>query len=108
MKNKIEIINLHASVEDVEILKGVNLTVNEGEIHALMGPNGNGKSTLLSVIMGHPDYTITKGDIKVNNESILELPTDERSKLGIFFAMQNPVQIQVFKTLIFKSYNKCT
>ena len=76
----LEIRNLHASVEETEILKGVNLTLNSGEIHALMGPNGSGKSTLAYVIAGHPHYTVTEGDILVDGQSILDMEADERCK----------------------------
>lgn len=89
----LEIRNLHASVEDREILKGVNLTLRSGEIHALMGPNGSGKSTLAYVIAGHPHYEITDGDILIDGESILEMEPDERTKAGIFLAFQYPVAV---------------
>ena len=89
----LEIRNLHASVEDTEILKGVNLTLKSGEIHALMGPNGSGKSTLGYVIAGHPHYEVTEGDILIDGESILELEADERTKAGIFLAFQYPVSV---------------
>lgn len=90
---ELEIKDLHVSVEDKPILKGVNLTVNKGEVHALMGPNGSGKSTLSYVLMGHPKYEITKGDILVNGESILELAPDERARKGLFLAFQYPMSI---------------
>ncbi len=89
----LEIRNLHASVEDTEILKGVNLTLHSGEIHALMGPNGSGKSTLGYVIAGHPHYEVTEGDILLDGESILDMEADERSKAGIFLAFQYPVAV---------------
>jgi len=89
----LEIRNLHASVEDTEILKGVNLTLHSGEIHALMGPNGSGKSTLAYVVAGHPHYTVTQGDILIDGESILDLEADERTKAGIFLAFQYPVAV---------------
>ncbi|MEM4312006.1 MAG: Fe-S cluster assembly ATPase SufC [Nitrososphaerales archaeon] len=85
--------DLHATVEGRKILKGVNLKVNQGEIHALMGPNGSGKSTLAYVIMGHPKYKVTSGDILLNGESILGLPSNERAKRGLFLAFQYPVSI---------------
>ncbi len=85
--------NLHVSIDDKEILKGVSLTVNEGEIHAIMGPNGNGKSTLLSAIMGHPRYEVTEGSITFDGEDVLELEVDERSKLGLFLGMQYPQEV---------------
>ena len=91
--NTLEIKNLHVSVGDKEILKGINLTVNEGEIHAIMGPNGNGKSTLLNAIMGHPSYVVTSGSIFFNGEDVLKMSVDERSKKGLFLAMQYPKEI---------------
>lgn len=93
MSNTLEIIDLHVSVEDKEILKGINLVVKEGEVHAIMGPNGNGKSTLLQTIMGHPKYTITKGSILFNGEDVLTMSVDERARKGIFLAMQYPQEI---------------
>ncbi len=89
----LEIRNLHASVEDTEILKGVDLTLRSGEIHALMGPNGSGKSTLAYVIAGHPHYTVTEGDILLDGESILEMEADERTRAGLFLAFQYPVAV---------------
>lgn len=91
--NRLVIKNLHVSVGEKEILKGINLTVNEGEIHAIMGPNGNGKSTLLQTIMGHPSYTVTSGSISFNDEDVLKMSVDERSKKGLFLAMQYPKEI---------------
>lgn len=85
--------NLFASVNDREILKGVNLTVKQGEVHALMGPNGTGKSTLAYVLMGHPNYHATSGEVLFKGKNLLELPTDERSRLGLFLAFQYPVAI---------------
>ena len=93
MAAELEIKNLHVSVEEQEILKGVNLTVNKGEIHALMGPNGSGKSTLAYALMGHPNYEITGGDILYKGESVLEMEPDERSRSGMFLAFQYPVSI---------------
>ncbi|MBP6069017.1 MAG: Fe-S cluster assembly ATPase SufC [Anaerolineaceae bacterium] len=90
---QLEIKNLHVQVEDKEILRGFNLTIKQGEIHALMGPNGTGKSTLAYAIMGHPRYQITEGDILLDGESILDLSPDERSRRGIFLAFQYPVAI---------------
>lgn len=86
--------DLFVSVIDKEILKGFNLTIKEGEIHTIMGPNGTGKSTLSKVIMGHPSYEVVNGDILVDGKSILNLTTDLRSKLGIFLVYQNPVSIE--------------
>ena len=88
-----EIENLHASIEDNEILKGVNLTINRGEVHALMGPNGSGKSTLANILAGHPAYEVTEGSIRFNGEDILELEPDERARKGIFLAFQYPTVI---------------
>ena len=85
--------NLHVSIDGNEILKGVNLIVKPGEVHALMGPNGNGKSTLAYTIMGHPSYQVTDGEVCFEGQNILELEPDERSRLGIFLAFQYPVAI---------------
>ncbi|MHC5250239.1 Fe-S cluster assembly ATPase SufC [Enterococcus sp. LJL120] len=89
----LEIKNLHVAIEDKEILKGVNLTMKTGEIHAIMGPNGTGKSTLSAAIMGNPNYEVTKGEILFDGENILELEVDERARLGLFLAMQYPSEI---------------
>ena len=89
----LEIKNLYASVGDVEILKGVNLTIEAGEVVALLGPNGHGKSTLLSVIMGHPNYQVTSGEIYYKGQNVLEMSVDERARAGIFLAMQNPSEV---------------
>ncbi|HHS3006802.1 TPA: Fe-S cluster assembly ATPase SufC [Staphylococcus argenteus] len=93
MASTLEIKDLHVSIEDKEILKGVNLTVNTDEIHAIMGPNGTGKSTLSSAIMGHPSYEVTKGEVLLDGVNILELEVDERAKAGLFLAMQYPSEI---------------
>ncbi|HIH7853568.1 TPA: Fe-S cluster assembly ATPase SufC [Staphylococcus aureus] len=93
MASTLEIKDLHVSIEDKEILKGVNLTINTDEIHAIMGPNGTGKSTLSSAIMGHPSYEVTKGEVLLNGVNILELEVDERAKAGLFLAMQYPSEI---------------
>jgi Fe-S cluster assembly ATP-binding protein len=87
------IFNLHARVEDKEILKGINLKVNPGEVHAIMGPNGSGKSTLANVLLGHPAYEVTEGDILFKGESILEWEPDERARKGLFLAFQYPTAI---------------
>lgn len=89
----LEIKNLHVSIEDKEILKGVNLTLKTGEIHAIMGPNGTGKSTLSAAIMGNPNYEVTEGEILFDGQNVLELEVDERARLGLFLAMQYPSEI---------------
>ncbi|CAA3780961.1 iron-sulfur cluster assembly ATPase SufC [Staphylococcus aureus] len=93
MASTLEIKDLHVSIEDKEILKGVNLTINTDKIHAIMGPNGTGKSTLSSAIMGHPSYEVTKGEVLLDGVNILELEVDERAKAGLFLAMQYPSEI---------------
>jgi len=90
---ELEIKNLHVSVEDKEILRGLDLTVEKGRIHAMMGPNGSGKSTLANAIMGHPALDITEGSIHFNGEDITDADPDERSQAGIFMAFQYPVAI---------------
>jgi len=85
--------DLHASIDGKEILKGVDLVVNQGEIHALMGPNGTGKSTLAYAIMGHPNYEVTQGKIYLDGKDVTELGPDERAHLGLFMAFQYPVAI---------------
>jgi Fe-S cluster assembly ATP-binding protein len=85
--------NLHVSIGDKEILKGLDLAVKQGEIHAIMGPNGTGKSTLAYTLMGHPNYTVTDGEITFKDRNVLELEPDERSRLGMFLAFQYPVAI---------------
>ncbi len=89
----LEIRNLHVSVEDQPILRGVDLTVRQGEVHALMGPNGSGKSTLANVLLGNPAYEVTEGEILLDGESILDMEPDERSRAGLFLAFQYPVAI---------------
>ncbi|RMG71781.1 MAG: Fe-S cluster assembly ATPase SufC [Chloroflexi bacterium] len=91
----LEIRNLHARVEgeDIEILRGVNLTIKKGETHALMGPNGSGKSTLANVLMGNPAYEVTEGEILFEGQDVLDMEPDERSRLGMFLAFQYPVSI---------------
>ncbi|PAD22910.1 Fe-S cluster assembly ATPase SufC [Terribacillus saccharophilus] len=89
----LEIKDLHVSIEDKEILKGVNLTIKSGEFHAVMGPNGTGKSTLASAIMGHPKYEVTSGSITLDGEDVLEMEVDERARAGLFLAMQYPSEI---------------
>ncbi|NLQ67599.1 Fe-S cluster assembly ATPase SufC [Streptococcus mutans] len=89
----LEIKDLHVSIEDKEILKGVNLTLKTGEIAAIMGPNGTGKSTLSAAIMGNPIFEVTQGEILLDGENILEMEVDERARLGLFLAMQYPSEI---------------
>ena len=89
----LEIRNLHAGIDGKEILKGVDLTIKQGEIHALMGPNGTGKSTLAYVLMGHPSYEVSEGKVLFKDQNILDLEPDERSRLGIFLAFQYPTAI---------------
>src|SRR5258706_11155082 len=91
--SQLEIKNLHVSIEGKEILKGLDLTVEQGKIHAIMGPNGTGKSTLAYTLMGHPSYTVTEGEVHFKGQNLLELEPDERSRLGIFLAFQYPVAI---------------
>ena len=85
--------NLHVSIGEKEILKGLNLTIKQSEVHAIMGPNGTGKSTLAYTLMGHPNYEVTDGEVWFKGENILELEPDERSRLGVFLAFQYPVAI---------------
>jgi len=91
--SQLEIKNLHVSIEGKEILKGVTLTIKQGEIHAIMGPNGTGKSTLAYTLLGHPSYIVTQGEIIFKDQNVLELEPDERSRLGMFLAFQYPVAI---------------
>ncbi len=85
--------NLHVSIENKEILKGLDLTVRQGETHAIMGPNGTGKSTLAYTLMGHPSYAVTEGEVWFKGQNVLELEADARSRLGLFLAFQYPVAI---------------
>jgi Fe-S cluster assembly ATP-binding protein len=89
----LEVKNLHVSIADNQILKNLNLTINKGEIHAIMGPNGSGKSTFSKVLAGHPAYSVLDGEILFKGESIIDLEPDERSHLGIFLAFQYPIEI---------------
>jgi Fe-S cluster assembly ATP-binding protein len=89
----LQIKNLHANVEGTEILKGINLTVNSGEVHAIMGPNGSGKSTLASVLAGREEYEVTQGEVLYNGKNLLELSPEDRAREGVFLAFQYPVEI---------------
>jgi Fe-S cluster assembly ATP-binding protein len=89
----LEIKDLHAGIEGREILKGLNLTVNKGEVHAIMGPNGSGKSTLSKVLAGHPSYEVISGEVLYEGKNLLELEPDERAREGVFLAFQYPVEV---------------
>jgi Fe-S cluster assembly ATP-binding protein len=91
--SQLEVKNLHVSIDGKEILKGLDLTVEQGRVHAIMGPNGTGKSTLAYTLMGHPSYEVTEGEVIFKGQNILELEPDERSRLGVFLAFQYPVAI---------------
>jgi Fe-S cluster assembly ATP-binding protein len=93
MKKLLEIKDIYAEAEGNEILKGLNLTVNKGEVHVIMGPNGAGKSTLVNVVMGHPKYKVTGGDIYFEGEKITNLKTDERARKGLFLSFQSPEEV---------------
>lgn len=95
-KSKVDILeikNLHAEINGTLILRGINLTIKSGEIHAIMGPNGSGKSTLCNILMGHPKYEVTKGEVTLNGQNILELEANERAQLGLFLGFQHPIEI---------------
>jgi Fe-S cluster assembly ATP-binding protein len=89
----LEIRDLRANIAGKEILKGLSLTINQGEVHAIMGPNGSGKSTLANVLMGNPNYEVTGGEVRLRGESVLDMPVDERARAGLFLAFQYPVAI---------------
>jgi Fe-S cluster assembly ATP-binding protein len=91
--SELTIRDLHVAIGENEIIRGLSLTVPKGEVHAIMGPNGSGKSTLAKVIAGHPDYTVTSGDVLMDGENILELEADERARRGVFLAFQYPSEI---------------
>lgn len=94
MPSVLEVIDLHVSVDSKPILNGVNLSIKQGETHAVMGPNGSGKSTLSFTLMGHPRYIIDSGDVLFDGESILKIPTEKRAKMGLFLAFQYPHEVQ--------------
>jgi len=97
----LEIKNLHANVDDKEILRGIDLTVNSGEVHAIMGPNGSGKSTLAHVLAGREGYTITNGQVLYEGKDLLALPPEERAREGVFLAFQYPVEIPGVSNMYF-------
>src|SRR5215204_2171946 len=97
----LEVKNLHVTVDGKEILQGVNLTVNKGEVHAIMGPNGSGKSTLSYVMAGKPGYEATEGEILFDGENILDMEPDERAAKGLFLAFQYPLEIPGVATMTF-------
>jgi Fe-S cluster assembly ATP-binding protein len=97
----LEVKNLHVSVDSKEILRGLDLTVNAGEVHAIMGPNGSGKSTLSYVLAGKPDYQVTQGEVRLDGEDLLSLPPDERAAKGVFLAFQYPMEIPGVATMTF-------
>src|ERR1700745_3234882 len=100
----LEIKNLHAGVESKQILKGINLTINDGEVHAIMGPNGSGKSTLAAILAGREGYDITSGQVLYNGQDLLDLDPEERAREGLFLAFQYPVEIPgVTSTYFLKS-----
>lgn len=92
-KPHFEFKDIHVEVEGKEVVSGVSMTINAGEIHAIMGPNGSGKSSLSNALMGHPNYTITKGEARINGQDILPMEADERSRAGLFLAFQYPLAI---------------
>lgn len=91
--HELTIKDLHVEIEGTAIIKGLNLSLRQGEVHAIMGPNGTGKSTLAYTIMGHPKYEVTQGDILINGSSVLDMAADERARVGLFLAFQYPVSI---------------
>ena len=101
MSSTLEITDLHVSVGETPILRGVNLTLNTGEVHALMGPNGSGKSTLAYALAGHPGYTVTSGSVTLDGEEIMDLEADERARKGLYLAFQYPVTIPGVKVADF-------
>jgi len=107
VNNLLEVRNLQVSIEDKKVLNGISLTIKPGQVHAIMGPNGSGKSSLSYTIMGHPRYIITGGEIVFCDQLINELSPDKRAKLGLFLAMQNPLEIEgiPLKDFLRQAYN---
>jgi Fe-S cluster assembly ATP-binding protein len=105
---KLEIKDLHVEVEEKEVIKGIDLTISEGEFHVLMGPNGSGKTTLSRTIMGHTKMKVTKGDILVDGESVLKMSTDKRAKLGLFLLFQSPIEVEGLGLLNFLNTAKAS
>ena len=97
----LEIKNLYAGIDGKEILKGLDLTINPGEVHAIMGPNGSGKSTLANVLAGRPRYEVTGGEVLFEGKDLLEMPTEDRAREGVFLAMQYPVEIPGVNNIYF-------
>ncbi len=93
MAATLDIKNLHVSIADQDILKGINLSINQGEVHALMGPNGSGKSTMAYTLAGHPSYEVNSGDVQFNGQDLLEMAADERARAGLFLAFQYPAAV---------------
>jgi Fe-S cluster assembly ATP-binding protein len=102
----LEVSDLHCRIGEKEILRGIDLTVNKGEVHAIMGPNGSGKSTLSSVLLGHPKFEVTKGKIHFQGKDLADLDTDERARLGLFLSFQYPFEVQGlgFSKFLFAAY----
>ncbi len=105
----LSITDLHVSVEGKEILHGVSLEIQKGEIHAIMGPNGSGKSTLVNTLMGHPKYIVTKGKVQFQGKDLLVMKPDERARSGLFLAFQYPRELAgvTFRSFLFAAYNAC-
>ncbi|HWG89269.1 MAG TPA: Fe-S cluster assembly ATPase SufC [Candidatus Thermoplasmatota archaeon] len=107
MTPELEVKNLHVNVDGKPILKGLNLTVNRGEVHAIMGPNGSGKSTLSYTIMGHPKYEVTQGEILLRGQNVLEMEVDKRAKEGLFLGFQYPMSVPgvTMQSFLHSAYN---